>query len=46
MLTKLIDWHKDTIAKVQTLSGLSNYQLLWAAAAKGAIIGYILGACL
>ena len=46
MFSRLVYWHKDVIAKVQAMSGLSDYQLLWAAAAKGVVIGYVLGVCL
>ena len=45
-LKKLVDWHKGAILKVQEISGLSNYQLLWVSAAKGLVVGYIIGACL
>jgi len=46
MFSKLVDWHMGMIVKVQVMSGLSDYQLLWAAGAKGVVIGYIVGACL
>tara|TARA_B100000287_G_scaffold390687_1_gene401789 strand:+ start:160 stop:306 length:147 start_codon:yes stop_codon:yes gene_type:complete len=46
MFSRLVDWHKGAIEKVKAMSGLSDYQLLWAAAGKGVIIGYILGVCL
>tara|TARA_B100000131_G_scaffold302221_1_gene325148 strand:+ start:137 stop:274 length:138 start_codon:yes stop_codon:yes gene_type:complete len=36
-------WHKDRIECAANYFDLSNYQLLWLAAAKGIVFGYIVG---
>lgn len=45
MISKFVSWHKGKIDCVQSYFNLSAYQLLWAAAIKGILIGYILGKC-
>jgi|LWDU01.1.fsa_nt_gi ElaB/YqjD/DUF883 family membrane-anchored ribosome-binding protein len=43
MIKKVIQWHKDRIECTAAYFKLSQYQLLWIAAIKGIIIGYIMG---
>ena len=38
-----IEWHKGRIECVANYFSLSNYQLLWAAAIKGIVFGYLVG---
>ena len=42
-MKRFIKWHKDRIECVAISFGLSHYQLLWAAAVTGVVIGYIVG---
>ena len=42
-MKKFTQWHKDRIECVANHFGLSNYQLLWIAAIKGILFGYIAG---
>ena len=35
-------WHKTTIKRIRQRFGLSKYQMLWIAFAKGLLIGYVL----
>ena len=39
MINKFKAWHLDLIEKVQKLTGLSNYQIIWVSFAEGLIIG-------
>ena len=39
MINKLKEWHVDLIEKVQKITGLSNYQIIWISFAEGLIIG-------
>ena len=39
MINKFKAWHIDLIEKVQKLTGLSNYQIIWISFAEGFIIG-------
>ncbi len=43
MINKFIEWHKDKINNTANNFGLSKYQLLWISAAKGVVVGYIIG---
>mgnify|MGYP001347957804 CR=1 FL=1 len=43
MMKRFTQWHKDRIQCVATYFRLSYYQLLWVAAIKGVILGYIVG---
>ena len=43
MINKLKEWHVDLIEKVQKITGLSNYQIIWISFAEGLIIGFIIG---
>lgn len=42
-IERFTKWHKARIECVSTHFGLSHYQLLWGAAIKGIIAGYIIG---
>ena len=39
MINKFKAWHIDLIEKVQKITGLSNYQIIWISFAEGLIIG-------
>ena len=43
MINKLKAWHLDLIEKVQKLTGLSNYQIIWISFIEGLIIGFLIG---
>ena len=40
MINKFKAWHIDLIEKVQKITGLSNYQIIWISFAEGLIIGF------
>ena len=40
MVNKFKAWHVDLIEKVQKITGLSNYQIIWISFAEGLIIGF------
>ena len=42
MINKLKSWHIDLIEKVQKITGLSNYQIIWVSFAEGVIIGFLI----
>ena len=42
MINKFKAWHLDLIEKVQKLTGLSNYQIIWISFAEGLIIGFLI----
>ena len=39
MINKFKAWHIDLIEKVQKITGLSNYQIIWISFAEGLITG-------
>jgi len=41
---KIAQWHKDKMNNVADRLGLSAYQIMWIAFAKGIVIGYLIGA--
>ena len=43
MINKFKAWHIDLIEKVQKLTGLSNYQIIWISFTEGLIIGFVIG---
>ena len=43
MINKFKAWHVDLIEKVQKITGLSNYQIIWISFAEGLIIGFLIG---
>ena len=43
MINKFKAWHIDLIEKVQKLTGLSNYQIIWISFTEGLIIGFLIG---
>ena len=43
MINKFKAWHLDLIEKVQKLTGLSNYQIIWISFIEGLIIGFLIG---
>ena len=43
MIKRFTQWHKDRIECVANHFGLSSYQLMWAAAIKGIVMGYLIG---
>ena len=43
MINKFKAWHVDLIEKVQKVTGLSNYQIIWISFAEGLIIGFLIG---
>jgi len=43
MKNKLLNWHKNLITKVQKITGLSNYQIIWLSFIEGLIIGLLIG---
>ena len=42
MTKKFKAWHVDLIEKVQKLTGLSNYQIIWISFIEGLIIGFLI----
>jgi hypothetical protein len=42
-MKSFVQWHKDRIKCVADYFELSYYQLLWLAATKGIVLGYIAG---
>tara|TARA_B100001079_G_C16090392_1_gene373758 strand:+ start:361 stop:504 length:144 start_codon:yes stop_codon:yes gene_type:complete len=42
MSLRLVRAHKRLIVKIQQKTGLSDYQILWIAFAKGVVVGIIL----
>jgi len=42
MSHRLVRAHKRLIVKIQQKTGLSDYQILWLAFAKGIIVGFVL----
>ena len=42
MSLRLVRAHKRLIVKIQQKTGLSDYQILWLAFAKGMIVGIVL----
>ena len=40
MINKFKAWHIDLIEKVQKITGLSNYQIIWISFFEGLIIGF------
>jgi len=43
-MTRLAKWHKELLSNMADRLGLSAYQIIWIAFAKGAIIGSLIGA--
>ena len=43
MINKFKAWHVDLIEKVQKITGLSNYQIIWISFIEGLIIGFLIG---
>ena len=43
MKNKLLNWHINLITKVQKITGLSNYQIIWLSFIEGLIIGLLIG---
>ncbi len=43
MINKFKTWHVDLIEKVQKITGISNYQIIWISFAEGLIIGFFIG---
>ena len=43
MINKFKAWHVNLIEKVQKLTGLSNYQIIWISFTEGLIIGFLIG---
>ena len=43
MKNKLLNWHINLITKVQEITGLSNYQIIWLSFTEGLIIGFLIG---
>ena len=43
MKNKLLNWHINLITKVQKITGLSNYQIIWLSFIEGMIIGFLIG---
>ena len=43
MDNKFKNWHVGLIEKVQKLTGLSNYQIVWLSFLEGVLIGIICG---
>jgi hypothetical protein len=41
-MKKFIEWHKAMAAKVQVITGWSDYQMLWFGFFKGLFIGWII----
>jgi hypothetical protein len=42
-MKKFTKWHKERIDCVANHFGLSSYQLMWIAAIKGIVFGYLVG---
>ena len=42
MINKFKVWHVDLIEKVQKITGLSNYQIIWVSFVEGVIIGFLI----
>ena len=42
-MKRLIQWHKNILNDMVHYFGLSLYQTLWIAFAKGILIGYLIG---
>jgi len=42
-MDRFVEWHKARIQCVADYCELSPYQMLWVAAIKGTIFGYIVG---
>ena len=43
MKNQLLNWHINLITKVQKVTGLSNYQIIWLSFIEGLIIGFLIG---
>ena len=43
IFNKLIKWHVELLDKVQSLTGLSNYQIIWVSFLEGLLIGILIG---
>ena len=43
MMNKFKSWHINLIEKVQKITGLSNYQIIWISFIEGLTIGFIIG---
>ena len=43
MVNKVKEWHINLIERVQELTGLSNYQIIWISFIEGLLIGLIIG---
>ena len=43
MENKLKNWHLALIEKVQKITGLSNYQIIWLSFLEGLLIGICFG---
>ena len=43
MKKQLLNWHINLITKVQKITGLSNYQIIWVSFIEGLIIGFLIG---
>ena len=43
IMNKFKAWHIDLIEKVQKITGLSNYQIIWISFIEGLTIGFIVG---
>ena len=43
MVNKVKEWHINLIEKVQELTGISNYQIIWISFIEGLLIGLIIG---
>jgi len=43
IFNKLIKWHFELVDKVQRLTGLSNYQIIWISFLEGLLIGILIG---
>ena len=43
MNNKLKNWHVNLIERVQKVTGLSNYQIIWLSFIEGLLIGISIG---
>lgn len=43
MVNKVKEWHINLIERVQELTGISNYQIIWISFIEGLLIGLIIG---
>ena len=43
MINKFKNWHIDLIERVQKVTGLSNYQIIWLSFIEGLLIGISIG---